>query len=318
MAQLGHFLSCEEFTPSEHVWQAQRAEKAGFKSAWISDHFHPWNDEQGQSSFVWSVIGAVGAVTEELRVHTAVTCPMIRIHPAIIAQAAATSAVLLGPGRFGLGVGTGEKLNESIFADPWPTATKRQEMLEEAVALIRHLWEGGFRRWDGEHYVVDQARIYTLPDELPPIHVSAFGPKAADMAARIGDGLMTVGPEQELLDLYRGKGGRGTSHTALKVCWGEDTEACVKTAHRIWPNEGLPGQLAQELPSPAHFEQAAELVTLDHIRESVPCGPDPETHIKAIQEHVDAGFDEVYVQQIGPDQEGFFAFYEREVLPHFS
>ncbi|MGI9156468.1 MAG: TIGR03557 family F420-dependent LLM class oxidoreductase, partial [Marmoricola sp.] len=191
--KIGYFLSCEEFTPAQLVEQAKAAQTAGFDGLWISDHFHPWNDEQGQSPFVWSVIGALSQVCD-LPVTTAVTCPTVRTHPAIIAQAAATSAVLLG-GRFTLGVGTGEAINEHILGDAWPSTDTRLEMLEEAVELIRRLWEGGFVTTQGTHYRVDDARIYTLPDEPPEIFMSGFGPKSTDVAARIADGYISTAPE---------------------------------------------------------------------------------------------------------------------------
>ena len=316
MAEIGIFFSTEERGALEIVEGAQRAEQAGFRTAWVSDHFHPWNSEQGQSPFVWSVLAGL-AVRTELRVHTAVTCPTMRIHPAIVAQAAATTATMM-PGRFGLGVGTGEALNEHIFGDPWPATDVRLEMLEEAIEVMRLLWEGGVKDHDGVHYHLENAHLFSLPDEPPPIHVSGFGPKAVSLAARVGDGYMTVGPGRELLEQYRAEGGQGTAHTGLKVCWAADRDDAIDTAYRLWPNEALPGELAQILPTVSHFEQATELVTRDMIAQSTLCGPDPETHVAAIQEHVDAGFDEVYVSQIGPDQEGFFAFYEREVLPRFA
>jgi G6PDH family F420-dependent oxidoreductase len=317
MATIGCFFSCEERTASEIVTLARRAEDAGFESAWISDHFHPWNDEQGQSPFVWAVLGGMAAVTERLRVHTAVTCPTVRLHPAIVAQAAATVATMM-PGRFGLGVGSGEALNEHIFGDPWPEAEVRLEMLEDAVEVIRLLWKGGMRSHRGRHYTVENARLYSLPDEAPPIHMSAFGPKALALAARIADGYITVAPDADALESYRRQGGRGSAQGGMKVCWADDEAEARRTAYRIWPNEALPGELSQVLPTPAHFEQASQLVTEDMIGEAVPCGPDPERHAAAIREFLDAGYDEVYVQQIGPDQEGFMRFYEREVLPRFA
>ncbi len=191
-------------------------------------------------------------------------------------------------------------------------------MLEEAVELIRLLWTGETSDYDGHHYHVENVRIYSLPDELPPIHVSAFGPKAVSLAARIGDGFMSVGPAAELLEQYRSEGGKGTSHTALKVCVGPDQEHCIDEAHRLWPNEGLPGELALVLPTVKHFEQATQLVTRDMIAESTPTGPDPQTVIDAITEHVDAGYDEVYVSQIGQDWPFFYEMMQRDVLPHFG
>jgi len=317
MAEIGIFFSSEERTAPEIVRAAVYAEQAGFRSAWLSDHFHPWNDAQGQSPFAWSVLGAVAHATTEMRWTTAVTCPTVRTHPGIIAQAAATTATLL-PNRFRLGVGSGEALNEHVFGARWPSADVRLEMLEEAVEVIRLLWEGGFKHHRGRHYTLEGARIYSLPDELPPILVSGFAPKSVALAARIGDGFVSVGPGEEGLTSYRDHGGRGPSTAGVKVCWGPDRDECVTIAHRIWPNEALEGELAQVLPSPRHFEQATALVTEQHISESIACGPDPEEHIAAIQEVVDAGYDEVHVGHIGPGHDGFVDFYAREVLPRFA
>jgi G6PDH family F420-dependent oxidoreductase len=312
--KVGVFMSCEEFGPQDLVEQARRAEAAGFHALWISDHYHPWNDEQGHSPFVWSVIGAVAEATD-LPVTTGVTCPTVRIHPAIIAQAAATSGVLLN-GRFGLGVGSGEALNEHILGDRWPEAEVRLEMLEEAVEVIRILWQGGQRSHHGRHYTVENARVYDLPDELPPILVSGFGPKAIKLAARIGDGFVTTKPAKDDIALYRSEGGKGPVHAGAKVCFMADEEEARATAHRLWPNEGLPGELAQILPTPAHFEQACELVTPDMI--TSPVGPDLDRHVAALQEYADAGVDELFVQQIGPEQDAFFTTWAKEVLPRLS
>jgi G6PDH family F420-dependent oxidoreductase len=315
--RIGYFLSCEEFGPRDLVRNAQLAEAAGFDRVWISDHFHPWIEEQGQSPFVWSVIGAVAAATERLHVTTGVTCPTIRIHPAIVAQAAATSSVLLD-GRFSLGVGSGEALNEHVLGDKWPEADVRLEMLEEAVAVMRLLWEGGNQSHRGRHYTVENARIYTLPEQPPEILVSGFGPKAVDLAARVGDGYVATMPEASFVERYRAGGGKGVIQGGAKVCWGPDEAECRATAYRLWPNDALPGELAQTLPTPSHFEQATELVTEEMIGEAVPCGPDVEKQIAAFQEFADAGFDELYVQQIGARHDEFFDVYAREVLPRFN
>src|SRR6201996_5456530 len=204
--KIGYFLSSEETAPRELVRQASLAEQAGFDGLWISDPFHPWNDEQGHSGFVWSAIGAIAQATTRMKVTTAVTCPTIRMHPAIVAQAAATSAVLL-EGRFALGLGSGEALNEHILGDRWPEADERLEMLAEAVEVIRTLWQGGMHSHRGRHYRVENARVYDLPDELPPILISGFGPKATELAARIGDGFCTVSPEQDAGETMRENGG---------------------------------------------------------------------------------------------------------------
>lgn len=315
---IGITLSSEEHPAPVLVDIARRAEAAGFRAAWISDHFHPWTRSQGQSPFVWSVIGAIAEATSELRVTTGVTCPTVRMHPAIIAQAAATSATLFGAahgGRFALGVGSGEALNEHILGDAWPNIEVRLAMLEEAVEVMRLLWSGGVHSFHGDHYDLDRAELYSLPEEPVAVLVSAFGPKAVEVAARIGDGYICTMPDDELLKAYRAAGGRGPAQAGMKVCWGPDEAECRRTAHRIWPTEAIPGEIAQVLPSPAHFEQAAELVTEEMVAESVTCGPDPARHVAALRAYLDAGYDEVYVQQIGPDQQGFLDFYAREVLP---
>jgi G6PDH family F420-dependent oxidoreductase len=308
---IGYFLSCEEFGPRELVRQAKQAADAGFERLWISDHYHPWNDEQGQSPFVWSVIGALSEAVD-LPVTTAVTCPSVRIHPAVLAQAAATAAVQ-HDGRFVLGVGSGEALNEHILGDAWPNADVRLEMLEEAVEVIRLLHKGGNQSHRGRHYTVDNARVYTLPAEPVPIYVSGFGPKAAKLAGRIGDGFVCTMPDADLLRTYRDAGGQGPAQGGFKVCHAPTADEGRETAHRIWPNEGLPGELAQVLPQPRHFEQASQLVTPDQL--SLPTGPDPQPYVERVASYVDAGYDEVYVAQIGPGQEEFFAFWRDKVLP---
>lgn len=313
--KLGYFLSSEEWGPHDLVAQAVKAQEAGFDRLWISDHFHPWNDAQGHSPFVWSTIGAIAAATDGMMVTTAVTCPTIRIHPAIVAQAAATSAVLLD-GRFNLGVGTGEALNEHILGDRWPGAAERIEMLEEAIEVLRLLWQGGVQDHRGRHYRVDHCRVYDLPERPPKVIVSGFGPRAVDMAARIGDGYCTVGPDAESVDRFRRAAGDGKLvQGGLKVCWGEDERRARELVYRLWPNEGLPGELAQVLPTPAHFEQASELVSEEVATADVPCGPDLDLHLEAIDAYAEAGFDELYVNQIGPDQDAFFAAYSEHVLP---
>jgi G6PDH family F420-dependent oxidoreductase len=314
--KLGLFLSSEEWGPADLVRQAQRGEQAGFHALWISDHYHPWVDEQGHSPFVWSTIGAISQATN-MRVTTGVTCPTVRIHPAVIAQAAATASLLL-EGRFQLGVGSGEALNEHILGDRWPPAETRLEMLEEAVEVIRTLWQGGNQDHRGKHYLVENARVYDLPDEPPEILVSGFGEMATRRAAKIGDGYCTTAPDKELIDLYRSEGGKGPVQAGTKVCFGADEAEARKIAHRIWPNEQLPGELAQVLPTPAHFEQASELVTEEMIGEAVPCGPDLDRHVEALQEYADAGVDELFVQQIGPNQDEFFDTWASEIVPRFN
>jgi G6PDH family F420-dependent oxidoreductase len=311
--RFGYFLSCEEYTPAELVEQAVAAERAGFEALWVSDHYHPWNDEQGQSPFVWGIIGALSQACS-LPVTTAVTCPTVRIHPAVIAQAAATAAVQLD-GRFVLGVGSGEALNEHVLGDRWPSADVRLEMLEEAVDLIRELWKGDVVTRQGTHYRVDTARIYTLPDQPPPIYVSAFGPKALRVAARIGDGYIGTQDDPDLVKGFKEKSGGKPAQGGVKVAWADTKDEGIDHAHRLWANAGLPGELAQVLPSPQHFEQASQLVTRESTAESIVAGSEVDEHVEALGGYVDAGYDEVYVANIGPNYLAMIEAYGRDVLP---
>ncbi|MBS4754532.1 TIGR03557 family F420-dependent LLM class oxidoreductase [Nocardioides sp. zg-ZUI104] len=308
---IGYFLSCEEYDVDELLEQAVLAEQAGFEALWISDHYHPWNDEQGQSAFVWSLIGALSQVTE-LPVTTAVTCPTVRIHPAVLAQAAATSHALL-KGRFRLGVGTGEALNEHILGDAWPPERVRLEMLEEAIEVMRELWTGEAVQHHGSHYTVENARIYTRREDPPPVWISAFGPRAAELATRMGDGLITMMPSGEVVDAFRESG--KPMAAGFKVAWADTEDEGVAHAHRLWPNAGLPGELSQVLPSPQHFAQASTLVGEDWTRENTVCGSDVEKHVAAFRPFLDAGFSEVYVANMGPNYRPMIEAYGEKVLP---
>ncbi|MEU4477345.1 TIGR03557 family F420-dependent LLM class oxidoreductase [Micromonospora sp. NPDC023966] len=311
--KIGYFLSSEEFTPAELLEQARGAERAGFEALWISDHYHPWVDAQGQSPFVWSTIGALSQVCR-LPVTTAVTCPTVRIHPAVIAQAAATSAVLHS-GRFVLGVGSGEALNEHIFGDPWPQTDVRLEMLEEAVEVIRALWAGDFVNHHGRHYTVEHARIYTRPDTPPPIYVSGFGPKSIELAGRIGDGYISTMPDADMVRRFRDSGGARPCQAGFKAAYADSEDEGARIAYERWPNAGVPGELSQVLPSPRHFEQAAQLVKPEMMKESFVCGRDADAHLEMIDKYAKAGFDEIYVANVGPHWQGLFDLYQREVLP---
>jgi coenzyme F420-dependent glucose-6-phosphate dehydrogenase len=313
--ELGFALSSEDHPPSELVRQAQLAERAGFTFRLISDHFHPWVSDQGQSPFVWSTLGAIAQGTETIRMGTGVTCPLIRIHPAIVAQASATVAAMM-PGRFFLGVGTGENLNEHVTGARWPLAWERLEMLEEAVEVIRRLWSGKETTHRGEHYTVEQARLYTLPDEPPGLYLAAAKPQAAELAGRIGDGLISVAPDDEIVGAFEEAGGRGKPKLGMiHVAYDEDEEAGHERAHRLWPNLGLAGAGGQELPAPRDFEESAANVTVADVAESIPAGPDPAPYLELIGRYDEAGFTHVYVHQIGDNQEEFAEFAARELLP---
>jgi coenzyme F420-dependent glucose-6-phosphate dehydrogenase len=314
MVELGFALSSEEHTPLDIVRWAERAEEVGFDFALISDHYHPWIDRQGHSGFVWGLIGAISQRTEKLVLGTGVTAPIIRIHPAIIAHAAATAACLM-PGRFFLGVGTGENLNEHILGDKWPPADTRLEMLEEAIDVMRTLWQGGQQSFEGDYYIVENARVYDLPDDPISVMVAASGEKAAQLAGRVGDGLIGTSASEETIAAFDGAGGQGKPrYGQVSVCWAETEDEAVKTALEWWPNAGLGGQLSQELALPSLYEAASENVGEDKIKEAIVCGPDAAPVREKIEEYEKAGYTHVYLHQIGPDQEGFFRFAESELL----
>ena len=318
MVQLGYAMSSEEFRPNDLVENAVKAEQTGFPFGLISDHYHPWMDAQGHSPFVWSVIGGIAQRTSQLELGTGVTAPIIRIHPAIIAQAAATSADMM-PGRFFLGVGTGENLNEHVTGEHWPPISIRQEMLAEAVEIIRQLWQGGYQTIDGDYYTVENARLYTLPETLPKIHVAAEGEESATLAGRIGDGLISTSANAEASGTFDAAGGKGKPrYGQMTVCWAATEEEGLGTALKQWGYTGLGSQLSQELALPKYFQEAAgKLVTKEIIGESVVCGPDPEKYHQKIKAYADAGYTHVYLHQIGPDQDGFFEFAKRELLPKY-
>jgi coenzyme F420-dependent glucose-6-phosphate dehydrogenase len=297
------------------VRQAVLAERAGFTFALISDHFHPWLDAQGESPFVWSTLGGIAQATERIRVGTGVTCPTIRIHPAVVAQAAATVAAMM-PGRFFLGVGSGENLNEHVTGARWPLPDERLELVEEARQVMRLLWQGGEQTHRGEHYTVDHARIYTLPEKPPDVYVAGTAPKAAELAGRIGDGFISTAPEKEVVQKFVEAGGDGKPKIGMMHCaYDSDEKAALRRATKLWPNLALKGPLGQDLATPSDFEAAAQMVDEDDVAESTPCGPDPERYLELIRRYDDAGFTHVYVHQIGDNQDEFAAFAKRELMP---
>jgi len=318
MVDLGLSLISEEHGPNELVDGARRAEDAGFEFALVSDHFHPWLEAQGEAPFVWNTLGGIARETEALRVGTGVTCPLFRIHPANVAQAAATAATM-HPAEFFLGVGTGEQLNEHVTGEHWPPHDRRLARLEEAVEIIRGLWEGETYSHHGEFYTVENAKLYTVPDDPPPIHVAAGGPQTADFAAEFGDGIVSTAPKAGLLDRFAEGTGDGDrpAYGQVTVCWAETEDEARETAHEQWRQTALPGELGQVLPTPAHFEQASESLSVDDVAETVTCGPDADDHIEMIDEYVEAGYDSVSVHQVG-DLPNAIDFYAEEVLPSFE
>ena len=318
MIHLGYKLSSEEFGPRDLVRFAAQAEAAGFDFALISDHFHPWTDRQGESPFVWSVLGAIAQATTRLRVGTAVTCPTIRVHPAIIAQAAATTAALM-EGRFFLGVGTGENLNEHVVGRGWPSPDVRLAMLEEAITVLRLLWGGGAESFHGTYYTVEDARLYTLPKEPPSLMVAASNPGAAALAARVGDAMINTAVERNLIRNFTSAGGDDKPRfVEMTVCWAQDAHRARKTAHEIWGLAALEGMLFTELPTPSLFESALKPITKDAVAESVVCGPEASSYIEKIKQAEQAGYTHICLHQVGPEQKRFIDFCEQELLGAFA
>jgi coenzyme F420-dependent glucose-6-phosphate dehydrogenase len=315
MVRIGYTLSSEEHGPGDLLLYGRIAEESGFDFLTISDHFHPWTSRQGQSPFVWSVLGGLAVKTEEIPIMTAVTCPTMRIHPAIVAQAAATTAALL-PDRFTLGLGTGENLNEHVTGAPWPGPGERLEMLEEAIELIRRLWTGDVVTQRTPHYTIDRARLFTIPEISPPIAVAASAPASARLAGRAGDALISTAPKPELVEAFRDAGGEDRPvYGQLTVCWGPDEAKTRDEALEWWPNTSVPGEVGVELAEPQHFEEVAELITAEQVGEKVVCGPDPNAIVERIGAFAEAGFDHVFLHQVGPRQEEFLAFAKDQLLP---
>ena len=314
MVAIGFTLSSEEHGPGNLLLYGRIAEEVGFDFLTISDHFHPWTSRQGQSPFVWNVLGGLSVKTERVPIMTGVTCPTMRTHPAIVAQAAATTAALL-PDRFILGVGSGENLNEHVVGLPWPHPRERLDMLEEAVFLMRRLWSGELVSEWTDHYTVDRARIYTLPESPVPVAVAASSPAAAELAGRLGDAFITTAPKRELVEAFQQAGGEGPILGQLTVCYGPDEQEAANEALEWWPNTSVPGELGVELLEPQQFEDAAELISADDVAEKVVCGPDTKSFVEKVGEFVDAGFDHVFIHQVGPRQEEFLEWAKTDLLP---
>ncbi|CAL9512341.1 F420-dependent glucose-6-phosphate dehydrogenase [Streptomyces sp. enrichment culture] len=311
--KIGYKLAAEAFGPTELIRQAVAAEEAGFDFVEISDHFHPWLDKQGHSPFAWSVLGGIAARTSRVQLATGVTCPTVRYHPAIIAQAAATLA-LMSDGRFVLGLGSGERLNEHVVGKGFPDAVRtRHEMLREALEIIRLLWRGGYRSYEGKHLRLEDARVFDLPDEPPLIAVAAGGPASARLAAELGDGLFATDPEPGIVGRYREAGGAGPRYAEVPMAWAPDEHTAARAALETnrWAVTGW--KVMSELPNPVNFDAATTTVREEDILGQFACGTDPDRYVQVTQQFVDAGFDHLVMQNAGPDPDGFLDFYRREL-----
>ncbi|QVQ50029.1 TIGR03557 family F420-dependent LLM class oxidoreductase [Spiractinospora alimapuensis] len=310
--KIGFKLMAEKFGPTELVRQAVRAEELGFDFVEISDHYHPWLYSHGHSPLAWTVLGAIANATERIRLGTGVTCPFLRYHPAIIAQAAATTA-LLSEGRHFLGVGAGERLNEHVVGAGFPSATERHRMLREAMEIIRRLWSGGMHSFDGEYLTLEDARVYDLPDVPPPVIVAISGEESAKVAAEYGDGVFATEPRSELPRLYERAGGYGPRYNEVPLAINADRATALRDAREMFRFSAGGWKVMSELPNPVNFEAASQYVTVDDIAEMMSAGPDPQDHIAQVRTFADAGFDHLALVNAGGDVDEFLDYYQEEL-----
>jgi len=310
--QIGYKLATEAFGPQELIRQAVLAEQAGFDFVEMSDHYHPWFDVQGHSGFTWSILAAIAAKTERIGLATGVTCPSVRYHPAIIAQAAATMAII-SDGRFTLGVGAGERLNEHVVGRGFPGEKVRHERLREALEIIRLLWRGGYQSYEGKYLQLEDARVFDLPDDLPVIVVAGSGPVSTRPAAELGDGLFATEPDGDLVRTWHELGGSGPAYAEMPVAWAPDEDAAVQAVLEKSSFALTGWKVMAELPNPVNFEAATAFITPDQVRAQFACGPDVSRHLEVAQPYVDAGFDRLVTMNGGPDPDGFIDFFAREL-----
>lgn len=315
MTRFGYTLYCEGNGPKELVEQAILAEKAGFDFLVISDHYHPWLPEQSHSGFAWSILGAIAQATSTIKLATMVTCPIMRYHPAIVAQMAATVAVL-SDDRFTLGIGSGERLNEHIIGEGWPSVTIRHDMLREAIDIIKSLWEGEYTSYQGEYFSVDDARVFDLPHEPIPMFTAAGGIHAAQLAAQSDTGLCVTEPKKEIIESYLAKNGQAENIWGqIVLSWDNDETQGLKTAYEQFRFSAGGWKVQAELPNPVNFDAATKNVRPEDLAENIPAGPDVKKHLEGIRAFQDAGIQNLAVAYPGNDPEGFMQFWQHKLLP---
>lgn len=314
MVEVGYTLMCEQTGPKELVDHAARAEAAGFDRAVISDHYYPWLESQGHAPYAWSVLGAVAHVTSRIPLMSFVTCPTRRYHPAVVAQKAATVGVL-SDGRFTLGLGAGENLNEHVVG-AWPHVRQRHEMFEEALQIIRPLLDGETLSYSGEYYDVPEGYLWDRPEAAVPIAVAVSGPSSCELAGSYADAAVAVEPDRDLIRMFDDAGGAGKPrYGQAAVCYGPDEGECRKIVRDQLRWMGLGWKVKAELPSPEAFASATEFVREEDVAQAVPCGPDVERHVEAVKKFVDAGFTHVALVQVGADSQPMFLDWaQRELL----
>ncbi|WP_328666012.1 LLM class F420-dependent oxidoreductase [Streptomyces sp. NBC_00322] len=319
MVQFGYTMMTEQAGPRALVDHVVGAEAAGFDFSVTSDHYFPWLRSQGHSPYAWSVLGAAAQATSRIPLMTYVTCPTFRYHPAVVAQKAATMQ-LLSEGRFRLGLGSGENLNEHVVGGGWSPVNVRHEMLEEAVGIIRALFDGGHVTHHGAHFDVDSARLWDLPDDLPPIGIAVSGEQSCSIAGRLADFVIATEPERDLLTSFDRHGGEGEARVGqLPVCYDRDRDAAVRRAHDQFRWFGGGWKVNAELPHPESFESATQFVRPEDVAGAVPCGDSIDDFVEAVRPFVDAGFTEVALVQIGGEtQHEYLDWSEKRLLPALS
>ena len=316
MTRYGYTLMTEQSGPRELVRYAGGAEQAGFDFEVMSDHYFPWLDEQGHAGYAWSMLGAVTQATERVELMTYVTCPILRYHPAVVAQKAATIGIL-SDNRFMLGLGAGENLNEHVVGQGWPPVNIRHEMLEEATLIIKALLDGGYVNFKGAHYRVDSAKLWDLPEERVEIGVAVSGEQSIQTFGPVADHLVAVEPSRSIVEQWdAAHGAESRKLGQLPVCWDTDRDRAIRTAHEQFRWFGGGWKVNAELPGPAGFAGATQFVRPEDVAESIPCGPDIDAIVAAVRQFEDAGFTDVALVQIGDErQEEFLQAAEKEILP---
>jgi G6PDH family F420-dependent oxidoreductase len=319
MTSFGYTMMCEQAPPKQLVEDLVRAEAAGFEFSVISDHFQPWLESQGHSGYAWSILGAAAQATSTIGLMTYVTCPILRYHPAIVAQKAATVQIL-SDNRFRLGLGAGENLNEHVVGQRWPAVGVRHEMLSEAIDIISGLFDGdsdGRLNYRGRHFDVEQAKLWDLPDARVPIGIAVSGESSCRLAGSRADVMVAVEPRSELVEMFESHGGQGKAKVGqIALAYDADRDAAIERAHDQFRWFGLGWKVNADLPNPEGFEAATQFVTPDQVAQALGCGPDVEEHVEKIRPFVEAGFTEVALVQIGAaNQSAFLEWAERELLP---
>ncbi len=311
MVRLGYKLMSEEHGPRDLIENAVRAEAAGFDFVSISDHFHPWVDAQGHSPFAWSVLGAIAHATKTIGITTGLTCPIIRYHPAIVAQAAATVA-LISNNRFTLAIGAGERLNEHVTGAVWPPAPERHAMLAEAIDIFRLLWDGEVATHKSEYFQIDHARLYDVPDKPIPLVVGISGPASIALASdKKADGIMATEPKKELTASFK----KHARYSEAALAYAPSEEKAKAMAKERFAFSALGWHVNTELPTPAAFEAAVKYVRTEDLTETIGMGPNVERHVAAVKPYIDAGFDHIALVGIGPDQAAFIDFFKKKLGP---